>query len=354
MSATVITEDMVGHDSESESLQKAYKRRWNVPWKTVQDAIDQGYVYPGWKLIDYLMATDKGNPNLPKNPYCSCGLKFLKEDLFEQHLKASPTHIRKARKPFEYVDVWGVQGASKSAFVLRKLYELYGDYDIVLERMLLERDMLIDAYKEVPEPDQRIPAACLDDLNTIISKQEWFVDKDFYIIFHRFLNTIRTKFGTVFSTLPNVEFTPEMLGDVMTFEVIIYPNSTYKVERYCWDIHAYEPVKAKFTKIVVETGLFDIYQTPPEVWYKYQQKRIEVANKLFTEMNDYMQNGGKRGEMKKKVVKSLEREDLTLNDLSMMARQTGIKADQNLLIKFAKAVKAGRSEKAAKILEESS
>lgn len=298
-----IKDDIVGHDSKSEQLQKEYYNKWSVPWKNVQDAIDQGYVYPGWKLKDYLMATDKGNPNLPKNPYCSCGAKFQKEELFEAHLKANLDHIRRPRKPFEYVDTWGVQGASKSAFIIRKLYELYGNYDTVIDRMLLEKDMVIAAYEEVPEPEQRIPAACMDDLNTIISKQEWFIDKEFYILFHKFLNTIRTKFGTVFSTLPNVEFTPDMLGDVITFEVIIYPNSTYKVERYCWDIHPWEPVKAKFTKIVVETGVFDIYQTPPDVWAKYQRKRFEVANRLFIQMKDYMASGGKKGQEKNELVR---------------------------------------------------
>ena len=115
-----------------------------------------------------------------------------------------------------------------------------------------------------------------------------------------------------------------MLGDVITFDVIIYPNSTYKVERYCWDIHPWEPVKAKFTKIVVETGLFDIYQTPPEVWSRYQAKRFEVANRLFTEMKDYMQNGGRKGEEKKELIRRGLKET-TIEDVVKAWRDMGIK-----------------------------
>ena len=345
-----ITQDHIGSDAKSQNLQKNYAKKFHIPWKNVRDAVEQGYIYPGWKFIDYMRATDKGNPNL--GLHCgTCSRNIYDREVFDKHISET-NHTPKVRKPFEYVDVWGVQGASKSAFCFQVLAMLYQDWQTAVDRMILEKDMLIAAYEEVPEPEQRIPAGVLDDLNTIISKQEWFVDKDFYILFHRFLNTIRTKFGTILSTLPNVEFTPEMLSSIITFECILYPNSKYKVERYCWDIHPWEPAKAKFTKIVVEYSGFDIYRTPEQWWNKYQQKRMQVANELFTKMKDYMVNGGKQADLKKKVLSSLEKEDIPINELTKAGRQFGIKGDQENFVKYAKWLKERRSERASIALKE--
>lgn len=237
-----------------------YETKFRVPWKEVQRAIDQGYIVPGWSLADYIHASVKGNPN----------------DVFAKH--------GIVKLGYENVNIWGMQGATKSNVMWQLLNILYQDWQTSFDRMVVTLPDLMENYNLVRGVNRRLPGVGIDDFTSLVPKQLWFVDKDLHILLQQFLAVLRTKIGTIATTTPNIEFTWESLGEVVTIELIVYPNQTYKAERYCWDVDAEHPLKARFNKIVIENAQYDPLAIPIDWWRKYQAKREGMADDVFTKL----------------------------------------------------------------------
>lgn len=262
-----------------------YEKKFRVPWKEVQKAIDQGYIIPGWSLADYVNASVKGNPN----------------DVFARH--------GIVKLGYENVNIWGMQGATKSNLMWQLLNVLYQDWSTSFDRMVVTLPDLLSNYALVKGVNRRLPGLGVDDFTSLVPKQLWFVDKDLHILLQQFLAVLRTKIGTIATTTPNIEFTWESLGEVVTIEIIIYPNQTYKAERYCWDVDPEHPLKARFTKIVIENARYDPLAIPRDWWNKYQVKREGMADSVFDKLVTHWSKSDSRDlDVQKKMKRRLFKE----------------------------------------------
>lgn len=248
----------------------AYEKKFKVPWREVQRAIDQGYIIPEWGLADYVRATVKGDPN---DAFAKKGLKKL---------------------GYQNINTWGVQGATKSNFDWQLLNVLYQDWETSFSRIVVNLDDLIRCYNLVRGLHLRLPGLVIDDFTTLVPKQLWFVDKDLHILLQQFLAVMRTKIGTVITNCPNIEFTWESLGEVVTIEVIVYPNGWYKAERYCWDVDPEHPLKARFSKVVIEYAKYNPLAIPLNWWKQYQEKREGMADTVFGRLVDHWSGGNEQ------------------------------------------------------------
>ncbi len=231
------------------------------------EAIKRGYVIPGFNLVDYVRSTWQGLSTDAKNP--------IRPD--------------RPRTRFHLVNIWGEQGSAKTSFAAQLLGLAYGAYDedkteeekvaaweFCEKVTVVNRQDLITVAELVSEPNQRLKVMLLDDLNSIIPRQLAWEDRELYRYSFQLLGMIRRKTGVVLTTEPNIEMVIEAFKEVMTFEVILYPNATYKVERMCHDIHPYYRAQDKLTKIIIDDpdhgATFDPYDTPSWWWERYQDR----------------------------------------------------------------------------------
>ena len=356
-------QSQVGRDLEEQGVQKT--RAISVGSWQVAQAIKHGYVIPGWKLIDYVRSTWKGIEGDKPSPICVCGEWVGQdEEKWTAHWlrqKNDGEHYRKPRKRFHLVNLWGEQGATKSSFVAQLLGLAHGGYDQSLPHdkwreawdwcqrvTICNRDDLKEVAALLDEPGKRFDILYFDDLNSTIGKQLAWEDRDLYRQTFELLGMIRRNVGTIITTAPNIEMVIGAFQRVMTFEGIVFPNSTFKVERMCHDIHPYFWAKDRVTKIVVEEGSFDPYDTPMYYWKPYEdrtnsqghgamQRVIERIGELEQEKE------GEDGEEVKKMAKKMV--NVPTNQILDSVRESGIKIDQNKGNQIINAVKKAMAEK---------
>jgi hypothetical protein len=304
-----------------EAARKTVEEKLQVPWKEVQQQINHGYILPGYNLIDYIRSTWAGLPTDPVNP-----------------IDATKPRLR-----FHAVNIWGEAGASKTNLAVQLMGLVYGAYDPNPERAkvgweyvqrmcIVNTQDLIDAYSMIQKANERLRLILIDDVNTIIPRQLWFEDKQLYMKLYKMLGMIRRKVGTFMTTEPNIEFLQDALGGICTFEVIVYPNSTYQVQRYCADIDPWHALKARVVKICVEYSSYSIYDVPPEFWRVYQARTNEEGNKTFMDVVEHLKGGGKRAEeMKKEASRFVARtmREVNVDSFIQRKRAEGLRIPQN-------------------------
>ena len=350
---------LVGHDSSRvvNDIELSEEERRNpavleVKSAEVRKAINHGYILVGeesFNLIDYIVATFAG----------------LSTDEFK-------------RTRFHMINIWGEQGAMKTNLAVQLIALAAGCYEAgiseeewrrrwawVREMCIVSREDLIRVGRTIEAGGtSRFPVILIDDINSILGRQLAWEDRDLYRLAFNVWGMIRRVCGTILTTEPNIEIIMEVLKEIMTFEVIVYPGSkgspsipSYKAERMCHDIHPYFRAVDKITKIIVEEDVpFDPLSVPTWWWETYQPDTTLEGRKNFGKMLDRMEElvdeaakGGK-DEMKK-MAKSAARSPYTDDTLGTILREEGFEMSQAKLNKLNKKLKAVGEKRALDSLE---
>lgn len=320
----------------------------------VYQAIKHGYVIPGWKLIDYIRSTWQGFETDPPSPLCVCGAFIGKDDAnWESHLALPGEHARKPRRRFHLVNVWGEQGSSKSSFVAQMLGLVHGGYaqgvsqgewqeawDWSQKVTITNREDLKAVAELAEKPGQRFDVVYFDDLNSIIGKQLAWEDRQLYKATFEMLGMIRRVTGAIITSAPNIEMVIGAFNRVMTFECIVYPNSSFKVERMCHDIHPYYWATDKVTKIMIEEDRFDPYDTPLYFWKPYEERTNSVGHGSFRKVVERMNELDAEGEGQggKDAAKAVHKA-FTNTDVREIVKELGLKASGEKLQELTKRLK---------------
>jgi hypothetical protein len=337
---------------------------WNVI-----NAIEQGYVKPGLRLLDYLRATWEGYEDDPPSPVCKCGIYIgQSEGRWKRHRDSTEDgynarkHGRRPIKRFELVNVWGIQGAKKSTFIAQLILALHGAYDPTLSDeefhkicdycqkiTITNTKELIEVGRELKEAGDSYDVLYLDDLNSIIPKQLAWKDREAYEAVFEAIGMIRRNVRVIITSTPNIEMVMAAFNRVMTFEVIVYPASKYKVERMCHDIHPYFWAKDKVTKIVIEEGRFNPYDTPHYFWATYEKRTNSEGNRNWQRSLDklqaYEEGGGKTAEeVTRKAIHAVK---VPTREISNAYREAGGTISEREVEKLLKIAKAKMVERAS-------
>lgn len=312
---------------------------WNVI-----NAIEQGYIKPGYSLVQYLQATWDGYPDDPPSPVCRCG-KFVgqSEGNWARHVSSSPEgkHGRRPIKRFELVNVWGIQGAKKSTLIAQIILYLHGAYNKSLSKEEFERicdycqkititntKELIEVGRELKKAGDSYDVLYLDDINSIIPKQLAWKDREAYEAVFEAIGMIRRNVRVIITSEPNIEMVIQAFNRVMTFEVIVFPASKFKVERMCHDIHPYYWAKDKVTKIVVQEGRFNPYDTPNYFWKKYEERTNSQGQEGWQRSLDKLQayeEGADGTSQMAEASKKLVAHSITVDEIGRIMKEVDIK-----------------------------
>lgn len=216
------------------------------------------YIHYGWSLSDYMR-------------YAAIG--------------SDSDKVKRAG--FNNICLWGDMGSGKSNLAMQLLNSVYQNMAIAEKHMLLNVNDVLRLYDEI-KGGGRCPALCFDDTNTIFSKELWFEDRQLYIKLRKIVNLIRPKISNFICTVPTLEDLVSIFSEKLTFEVLVFPNQTYQVERYCRFVDQYSARSGYFKKILTEYSGFNMKSVTNSDFTKYEDRRYNQIDLEFKDFQDYL------------------------------------------------------------------
>ena len=173
--------------------------------------------------------------------------------------------------------IYGEKGAAKSNRMLKYGFDVYQDWDKVLEHVAdRPRDfarMLIDAKKEA----ERIPWIGYDDVNAFLPRSMYFTDRLLWKEMGQDWDLSRAMINVFMSTCPDksnvVSF---ILGD-LTHDILVSNRKWLEIRRWIRDVDYWHPQKTMKFSIQITRAKFDIHEVPEDVWNKYWLKKIALT-----------------------------------------------------------------------------
>jgi hypothetical protein len=272
----------------------------------IKKAIQFGYIKEGWRVVDYIRHTAVPSPDDPVQ-----------------------------RQGFEDVLTWGQPGTGKSNLNLQILYSLFQDWNEVLNHTIMTKDQLYEVYRMTTEEQVRIPVLLMDDITTTIPKQLYFLAMKEFVRLQQFIATIRPRIGTLMSNSPLPQNLISILRDMITIEIIVFPNFSYMVERYCWFPDQKKAATAYLQKVVTEFHSWDMYQIPKDVWNIYNERRWHITEEIVKQLQEKNAlEGDERDREVKEIIK-----DLSLGKIIERVRAKGMRVDERKARPFLEAAK---------------
>ncbi|MEM1949393.1 MAG: hypothetical protein QXY50_02875 [Candidatus Caldarchaeum sp.] len=260
----------------------------------VRYASQTGYVVPGWRLEQYLRAAVHGSRDIHTGVRIGPG--------------------------FECVVVWGKPGTGKSNFARQLMYNsVYFDWNKVVDCTVTSVEEFLDVVEE-RKKGADVPAVVLDDISRTFSRQLWQENRPLYSAFYKSMQVIRSLFPVIIVTVPSLNYLPEMLAPMVSFDVHVTPSHRYFVNRIVPSVNFYR-VESYVTKILVESGVFRLTAEPRHAYERYKLKREALALDAVAELARAME--------RTKVQKKAEEQELSrrvekLEKKSSEEKQPGI------------------------------
>ena len=241
-----------------EQLIEVAKQR-NIPESLINIAIEFGLIKPEYTVYDYIEeATDLYKPG------------------------------------YETIVIWGVQGSGKSNLLLQTGYWVYhkeGEissedaWNMVLQNVLFTPSQFIDKLKKIPK-DIRIPWLGWDDIGVHYSYMSFRTDVKIYEGIGQAWHAIRTKANVTVLTIPVINDLPANLKRNITIEVFIGRNQFVETRRW-FRLPSLRPNQDSFlVRLPIERlHKIELYEVPEEVFARYWNMRLELADKAISELN---------------------------------------------------------------------
>jgi len=185
---------------------------------------------------------------------------------------------------------WGIKGSKKSNQLMRDLYEIYGDWELVHKYMVMTPLEFTELLKEALDNKSRIPMIGWDDIAAWFDSQLYFENRGLYTNTKRCWTLMRTKLNVFESTLPNKEELPGFILKDITAEVKNSPRCTYTYDRWTWQKHLFDPGKVNKRPVNVSRNeKFNYTDIPLKEFKRYHQRRMELADVATNDLVSYLE-----------------------------------------------------------------
>jgi len=189
---------------------------------------------------------------------------------YEDYLRNAVRNYR-----WECVPIWGIKGSFKSNRLMWSLYQIYQDWSLVHEHIIMEPEEFV----ELLNTKGRIPAVGWDDIGAWLDSQLYFEDRQLYAQIKRNWKLTRTKMSVFLCTIPIKTDLPTFILDDMTSELFCSPRMMTTYDRWIWEKDERNPRKVVKRAICIhENKPFNIHEVPTEEFKKYWKRRLRLAN----------------------------------------------------------------------------
>ena len=191
-----------------------------------------------------------------------------------------------------WIVVWGPQRCGKTTLKMQIGYEVYNDWDLVLQSFVFNLSGLL--YKiDKGEPKRvltvnklhdRVPVLLFDDWGGSSNKAATQHDRA-WDIFKGGFDLLGTKLSVLMASMVDPTEPTLQIMQKYTHELFIPERGVYKYDRVVWD-QDFRGWKARRRKDWVETNYFK--EVPKDVYEQYDEMRMSLVDEMEQRLKDAM------------------------------------------------------------------
>lgn len=190
--------------------------------------------------------------------------------------------------------IHGPPRSSKSTLALQIAYDVYKDWNKVLDSIVFNLPTLISKikngkpvrYPTINGQHNRVPLIVYDDFGVHSNKADT-QHSSAWDIFKGGFDCIGTELGVLLATMVSAEEATSQLQNKYNAEITVKTKGQYKYDKVEW-LQDYTGFRRRMKKIWVESGTFE--PIPKEVYAKYDVMRRELTKEVFVRIEDALSN----------------------------------------------------------------
>jgi len=185
--------------------------------------------------------------------------------------------------------VIGPQGSGKTTYAMLVSYEVYGDWNAVLDHLYFDPREALPAFRRALETGERIPLVVFDDAGMHLSKYMLSSDRESYKLatkLNAMINLARTLTAGIIYTSPDMDILKELRKKAWIVAEPTAPHGLAKPDRLA---KLYRKRIAPSGKVYVHKLGYDAYRLdaiPDDVRMKYEEKRRKAMEPLLDELEE--------------------------------------------------------------------
>lgn len=197
--------------------------------------------------------------------------------------------IRNAYSRYDFVSAFviGPQGIGKTTYAMLVAYEVYRDWDRVLEHLYFDPRKALPRFRQALKTGERLPLVIFDDAGMHLSKYLLSTSReDFHLarLLNALINLARTLTAGIIYTSPDMDILKELRKKAWIVAEPTAPHGLAKPERTA---KLYRKRVAPSGKVYVHKLGYDAYRLdliPPGIRKEYEEKRRAAMEPLLDEL----------------------------------------------------------------------
>jgi hypothetical protein len=166
--------------------------------------------------------------------------------------------------------VYGKQRLGKSSYASKVLFDIYQDWDVVLNHMLFDLRDVVSVMSRAVKEGKRIPAICWDDCGVHGNKMLYFANRPLVQYLQNLIDVIGINLGGLILTTPSPNNLLRVLRGYEFYRVKIFSDGGTRRHATGY-INSLLPSGTR----LVHREFTDYYDVmlPDKFWKPYQEKR---------------------------------------------------------------------------------
>jgi hypothetical protein len=204
--------------------------------------------------------------------------------------------ISNAYKWYDFASAFviGPQGIGKTTYAMLVAYEVYGDWDMVLDNLYFDPKEALPRFKEALRTGRRLPLVVFDDAGMHLSKYLVSSGREGFHLarqLNALINLARTLTAGVIYTSPDMDILKELRKKAWIVAEPLAPHGKAKPYRVA---RLYRKRILASGKVAIQKlGLdeYDLRAIPGDVRKQYEEKRREAMEPLLEELEAIWSRG---------------------------------------------------------------
>lgn len=196
-------------------------------------------------------------------------------------------------KSFEGAIIYGKQRVGKTSYGLQVLYDVYQDWDTVLNRVFFKLEDLVEFLRETHKQRKNVDAILWDDCGVYGSSGLWFSDRQMAEYLQNLIDVIGIRLGGFLMTTPNPE---NLLKSLRSYEFYRVKCMKHN-QRNRRLAKGYKTILYPSGKLITPKDFKDYYDVmlPDDVYEEYEEVRETYLNEAMDNLDQYLVEKGVKG-----------------------------------------------------------
>ena len=192
--------------------------------------------------------------------------------------------------------VYGTQRLGKTMYALQVMYDMYHDWDKVLDFTFFKLEELVTSLKKHIKQRERIDAVVWDDAGVYGSKYLFFSNKKLTEYLQKLFDVVGTAVKGLIITTPNPENLLKAIRGYEFYRVKIYKD-WYMEKETRRVAKGYKNILLPSGKHIVRTVFNDYYDVtiPDDVYKRYKEMRESYTDVALEELEAILEEAKKKG-----------------------------------------------------------